>query len=140
MTGRCTMNRAAVLEWLTASPGLTTAEISLRGDQLPAYTSWRMRELERAGFVIGQRLPDTATGRLRLCWFVNPKHPPLTRKKWPPLPKPREHLVRKPERPQGVAQQLVRVCRAPDHDSSIVAQALAAAPALQVAWMGRAQA
>lgn len=132
------VSRAVILRWLTADPGMTTAEISLRCDHLPGYVGERMRQLQRDGFVLSQRLPDSASRRMRLCWFVNPNHPPLGRKTRPALPRPREHLVRQPQRPFGVGQQLVRICRAPDRDSSIVAKALASAPDLQAAWMGRA--
>lgn len=135
------VTRATIVRWLTEQPGLTNREIALRARWLPSYAAERMRQLEEAGFVRRAVLPDTASRRELICWFVAENHPPLGRKTRPALPKPREHLVRKPEAaPRGCAQQLVRVCRAPDHDSSIVAQALAAAPALQAAWMGRAQA
>lgn len=132
------VTRATIVRWLTEQPGLTNREIALRARWLPSYAAERMRQLEEAGFVRRDVLPDTASRRELICWFVVENHPPLGRKRRPALPKPREHLVRQPERPHGVGQQLVRVCRAPDHDSSIVAQALAGAPDLQQAWMGRA--
>lgn len=137
MTRATIVSRAVILRWLEVDPGMTTAEIALRRNHLPSYVGERMRQLQRAGFVLAERMPDSASGRMRLCWFVNPDHPPLSRKTRPPLPRPREHLVNTERRPFGVDQQLVRVCRAPDRDNSIVAKALAAAPALQAAWMGR---
>lgn len=133
--GRIT--RETILRWLTEQPGLTSREIAQRSGYLAAYASERLRALQRGGFVRCERMHDTATGSERLFWFVDQSHPPLTRKTRPPLPKPREHLVRK-DRPQGIAVQLVRRCRAPESDTSIVRQALAAVPALQAAWMGRA--
>lgn len=137
MTSRApNVPRATILRWLESDPGMTTSEVALRCHHLPAYVGERMRYLQRCGFVRSERMPDSATGRMRLCWFVDPNHPPLGRKTRPPLPRPREHLVNPARRPFGVDQQLVRVCRAPDRDSSIVAKALAAAPALQAAWMG----
>lgn len=134
------VSRATIIRWLTEQPGLSNREIALRARWLHAYAAERMRQLEEGGFVRRDVLPDTASRRELICWFVVENHPPLGRKTRPALPKPREHLVRQPERPRGPAQQLVRICRAPDHDSSIVAQALATVPALQAAWMGRGQA
>lgn len=140
MTARKQLGRAEIAAWLTAEPGMSTNELANRAGYLRAYMSERLRTLEEDGFIRRQSLVNTATGRMHSCWFLRPDHPPMGRKTRPSLPKPREHLVRQPEPPRGPMQQLVRVCRAPDHDSSIVAQALAAAPALQAAWMGRAQA
>lgn len=136
------LNRAQILAWLTAEPGMSTAELANRAGFLRAYMSERLRVLEDDGFIRRQQLTNTATGRVHSCWFVRPDHPPVGRKRRPCLPRVREHLVPAPHREQIRAnEQIVRVCRAPDHDTSIVSQALAGLPPLQVAWMaGRGEA
>lgn len=127
--------RSTILEWLLATPGLTNRDIAARSGYLVTYITSRMQMLEQQGF-LRREVEKAPVGRPRIRWYAREDHPPVGRKTRRAMPKPREHLVRQPERPQGVGQQLVRVCRAPDHDSSIVAQALAAVPALQAAWMG----
>ena len=139
MTARKQLSRAQIAAWLTVEPGMSTNELANRAGYLRAYMAERLRTLEEDGFVRRQSLTNTATGRTHSCWFLRPDHPPMGRKTRPALPRPREHMVRK-EPTLDMAQQLVRVCRAPDHDASIVSQALAALPPLQAAWMGRAQA
>jgi|GEM_PF-4383162 len=137
MTARKQLGRAEIAAWLTAEPGMSTNELANRAGYLRAYMSERLRTLEEDGFIRRQSLVNTATGRMHSCWFLRPDHPPMGRKTRPSLPRPREHMVRK-EPTEDVAQQLVRVCKAPAHDASIVSQALAALPPLQAAWMGRA--
>lgn len=134
------IRRGQIIEWLTADPGMSTAELANRAGFLRAYMAERLRTLEDDGFIRREQLPNTATGRTHSCWFVRPDHPPLGRKRRPPLPRVREHLVRQ-EEVREADERMVRHCRAPDHDASIVSQALAALPPLQVAWMaGRAEA
>ncbi len=141
MTARKQLGRAEIAAWLTAEPGMSTAELANRAGYLRAYMSERLRTLEDDGFIRRQQLTNTATGRTHSCWFLRPDHPPMGRKRRPCLPRVREHLAPAPHRePKRAAEQLVRVCKAPDHDASIVSQALAALPPLQAAWMGRAQA
>lgn len=137
MTARKQLGRAEIAAWLTAEPGMSTNELANRAGYLRAYMSERLRTLEEDGFIRRQSLVNTATGRMHFCWFLRPDHPPMGRKTRPSLPRPREHMVRK-EPTEDVAQQLVRVRKAPDHDASIVSQALSALPPLQAAWMGRA--
>jgi hypothetical protein len=130
--------RATLMRWLEADPGMKTCEVALRCGQPAAYVGDRLRNLQQRGFLLSESLPDTAGGRPRLCWFVNPKHPPMVRKPRPSLAECADQRAVIAPREYGVGQQLARVCRAPNSDSSIVAMALARQPDLQAAWMGRA--
>lgn len=127
--------RAAVLEWLTEKPGMTTAELAERSGYSDDYTRERMRDLRNAGFV---RCDTTKAGaRYMRAWFVEPNHPPVERKRRPVLPvakvPPSMRMLRMaaPEMGQVVVQG-----PAPDHDHAIVGTALARMPELQAAWMG----